>query len=204
MKIRIVLFLLIIITGGFTPAHSQSGGKEINVSIIVKDQNNPFSPGIRHSILFKGGPNNTQVSRTSSMANDNFTHLSPGSYLLSVTYLGYEPHNRKIYLTGDTTITVPLKSNTIAMQDVVVTASESKGITSASRIDRKAMEHLQPSSFTDIMELLPGNVSSDPVMGSANLIKLREANGKGITDYNMTSLGTAFVIDGITSKHRCQ
>ena len=195
MKIRIVLFLLIIITGGFTPAHSQSGGKEINVSIIVKDQNNRSLLEVA-SILFKGGSKQYSGIADSS-GKRTFTHLSPGSYLLSVTYLGYEPHNRKIYLTGDTTITVPLKSNTIAMQDVVVTASESKGITSASRIDRKAMEHLQPSSFTDIMELLPGNVSSDPVMGSANLIKLREANGKGITDYNMTSLGTAFVIDGI-------
>lgn len=83
------------------------------------------------------------------------------------------------------------------MQDVVVTAYESRGATSASRIDRKAMEHLQPSSFTDLVELLPGNVSKDPSMGSANLIKLREAGGTGPSDYDVTSFGTSFVIDGV-------
>lgn len=63
MKIRIVLFLLIIITGGFTPAHSQSGGKEINVSIIVKDQTTVLSWN-SPQYCSKEDPNNTQVSRT--------------------------------------------------------------------------------------------------------------------------------------------
>lgn len=85
MKIRIVLFLLIIITGGFTPAHSQSGGKEINVSIIVKDQNNRSLLEFA-SILFKGGSKQYSGIADSS-GKRTFTHLSPGSYLLSVTYL---------------------------------------------------------------------------------------------------------------------
>ena len=28
------------------------------------------------------------------------------------------------------------------------------------------MRHLQPSSFSDLLELLPGGVSKDPVMGN--------------------------------------
>ena len=34
-------------------------------------------------------------------------------------------------------------------------------------------------------------------MGSANLIKLREAGGTGPSDYDVTSFGTSFVIDGV-------
>lgn len=81
--------------------------------------------------------------------------------------------------------------------EVVVTARESRGVTSASVIDRQAMTHLQPSSFTDLVELLPGFVSTDPNMGSANLIKLRQSPQIMADNYDTSSLGTSFVIDGV-------
>ena len=89
------------------------------------------------------------------------------------------------------------------LNEVVVTARESGGMTSSSRIDRAAMEHLQPTSFTDLLELLPGNISQDPNMGAVNSISLREtgnltATGSKSTgsDYNISSLGTLFLVDG--------
>ncbi len=86
----------------------------------------------------------------------------------------------------------------LTLREVVVTARESAGPTSASLIGKEAMKHLQPSSFTDIIELLPGNISKDPEMGTANIIRLREAsNASSSDDYNTSSLGTAFVIDGV-------
>lgn len=85
----------------------------------------------------------------------------------------------------------------INLGEVVVTARESRGTTSASLIDRQAMAHLQPSSFTDLVELLPGYVSKDPAMGEANLIRLRQATQNRNDDYNTSSLGTAFVVDGV-------
>lgn len=81
--------------------------------------------------------------------------------------------------------------------EVVVTARESRGVTTASVINRQAMAHLQPSSFTDLVELLPGFVSKDPDMGSANLINLRQAPQASPDGYDTSSLGTSFVIDGV-------
>lgn len=52
------------------------------------------------------------------------------------------------------------------LKEVIVTAREAGGMTSSSRISRSAMEHLQPTSFTDLLELLPGNISKDPGMGA--------------------------------------
>ncbi len=50
----------------------------------------------------------------------------------------------------------------MALNEVVVTASESKRATGASIVDRTAMKHLQPSSFSDLMELVPsGGKSAD-------------------------------------------
>lgn len=94
--------------------------------------------------------------------------------------------------------------NAITLTEVVVTAKETRGLTSGSRIDRAAMQHLQPTSFSDLLELLPGNMSKDPGMTSANTITLREtgsvsasgATGTLSDDYAITSLGTAFMIDG--------
>lgn len=81
--------------------------------------------------------------------------------------------------------------------EVVVTARESRGVTSASLIDRRAMAHLQPSSFTDLVELLPGYVSTDPDMGKANLINLRQSPAASPDGFDTSSLGTSFVIDGV-------
>lgn len=81
--------------------------------------------------------------------------------------------------------------------EVVVTARESRGMTTTSVIGQDAMIHLQPSSFTDLVGLLPGFVSKDPDMGRANLIRLREPAGGNSDNYNTSSLGTSFVIDGV-------
>lgn len=125
------------------------------------------------------------------------------SVTLQVSFVGYSGYRQQLFLTGDKQLTVKMKNNSKRLDEVVVTAQESRGITSSSRIDRDAMSHLQPSSFTDLMELLPGNISKNPDMGSANTITLREtgtlgANGTKTDNpaYAISSLGTLFLMDG--------
>ena len=168
----------------------------ISLKLTVRDSHNRNAVEYATLLLKKG--KNRQVSGiTDEKGSHTFLSIPKGDYELTVTSLGYKSRTIDLHARRDTTLTILLLSNDIAMQDVVVTAYESRGATSASRIDRKAMEHLQPSSFTDLVELLPGNVSKDPSMGSANLIKLREAGGTGPSDYDVTSFGTSFVIDGV-------
>ena len=85
----------------------------------------------------------------------------------------------------------------VALQEVVVTAKEVTHKGSASVISKDAMEHLQPSSFTDLVSMLPGATTQQPSLTQAQTIRLREANeGSGSEDYQTSSLGTAFVVDG--------
>ena len=84
--------------------------------------------------------------------------------------------------------------DTIKIGEVVVTAQETRAVSSASVIEKHAMEHLQPSSFSDILELLPGGRSKDPNLNSPNTIRIRETGTT--SSYNTSSLGTSFVIDG--------
>ena len=82
---------------------------------------------------------------------------------IKITYIGYKPLTVKATANGH----YELEAEISKLGEVVVTAQESRGLTSASKIEKHAMEHLQPSSFADLLELLPGVSSKDPVL-SAN------------------------------------
>ena len=123
--------------------------------------------------------------------------ISDGRWKVDVTLVGYKPYRQILSLTDGISHIINLQSNEM-LDEVVVTARESHSASSASVIDTTAMAHLQPSSFTDLLELLPGRVSKDPSMASPNIINLRTALNVTPTDDYMTSaIGTSFIIDGV-------
>jgi outer membrane receptor protein involved in Fe transport len=77
------------------------------------------------------------------------------------------------------------------MEELVVLAEEKKGLGSSSTISQEAMEHLQPTSLKDVMQLLPGQVTINPDLSSKAQISIRDIG----TDAN-SSLGTAIIVDG--------
>lgn len=130
-------------------------------------------------------------------------NLPEGNYTVEYSYIGYRPATEKIKLTADRRLEVRLEATRRSLAEVVVTARENTSLTSGSRIDRDAMTHLQPTSFTDLLELLPGNISQTPAMGRVNSISLREtgytspSGGSTVSDdYAISALGTQFVVDG--------
>lgn len=116
-------------------------------------------------------------------------------YTLQVSYIGYITKEFKVKANQEKAILIALEADNNILNEVIVTATESKGMSTSSKIDRQAMSHLQPSSFTDLLSLLPGSISSDPQMGVVNNIRLREAYSLS-SDYAFNSLGTSFIIDG--------
>ena len=124
-------------------------------------------------------------------ADGHFTLPKNNYQKLRLSYIGYKP-----------LVTEPTKDGRYQMQaevsklgEVIVTAQEGHGLTSTSKIERHAMEHLQPSSFADLLELLPGGRSSDPSLNTPNNIHIREI-ATGSSQYATSSLGTSFVVDG--------
>ncbi len=130
--------------------------------------------------------------------------LEPGNYRIIFSFVGYAADTLRVRVPHRGDINVKLSPTATELREVVISAREGHGMTSASRIDRSAMEHLQPTSFTDLLELLPGNMSQTPDMGKANTITLRETGAVSATgqrtdisdDYAITSLGTVFMVDG--------
>lgn len=66
-----------------------------------------------------------------------------------ISVLGYAQNSN-----GEKSNKAPQKSlsDTLKIAEVVVTAQETRGVTAASVIEKHAMEHLQPSSFSDILD----------------------------------------------------
>jgi|GEM_PF-12747 len=121
-------------------------------------------------------------------------NLPPGVYRINILSQFYTASTRMVHLRKDEHVDIVIEKVATVLSEVYITASEARGMTSASVIDRKAMQHLQPSSFTDLLELLPGGRAKDPSLTIMNQVRLREV---GITSasYDISSLGTAFIID---------
>jgi len=120
-------------------------------------------------------------------------NLKADNYTVEVFHIGYIGQQRKINLLESQSVSLTLVPTSNVLEEMVITATESKGLTSTSVINRQAMEHLQPSSFADLMELLPGGQAKDPVLTGVNPALIRET-GKG--GYDTSSLGVQFMVDG--------
>lgn len=189
VKSILVLLFFLFFNLGFT----QSINK-INIQISVKDAESKLP--IKGVLLEAEG-----LAQKGEMLSNDFGNLilndvAMGSYKIKLSHKGYKILEKKLDFTTSQNLTLELIPSSIELNEVVVTATESRGMTSTSIIDKRAMQHLQPSSFTDLLELLPGGRSKDPVFNASNHIKLREV-GTSDANYDISSLGTSFVIDGI-------
>lgn len=142
--------------------------------------------------------NNKIVGRTDKNGILRIDHLKTDNYSILIESIKINTIKDSFYFSTSIKKKYAVDDKINELNEIVLTAKESKGLTSTSVIDQKAMQHLQPSSFTDLLELLPGRSSVDPSFNRTNSIKLRET---GIADsesnYAISSLGTNFIVDNI-------
>jgi len=122
-----------------------------------------------------------------------FPSLPAGTYKYEISYLGFETRTGEIEVNRDIPdFNFVLRPEGLGLEEVVVTAEESK-LGSTSRIGQAAIQHLQPKSVEDMLQLLPGMVTKNPDLTNAGQASLREIDSGG--DAN-NSLGTAVFVDG--------
>jgi len=115
-----------------------------------------------------------------------------GKLKISISYVGYQTLDTIVNLPNNGELVFKLQKQSYALSEVIVSATEGDLSNSTSLIRKSAMQHVQPSSFADLLELLPGFSSKETNLSKANLISMRQAG----EDIN-TSLGTAFIVDGM-------
>ncbi len=113
--------------------------------------------------------------------------------VLTISCLGYKAFKTKKLKANNV---YKLELDLLSINEVLITATEGQGMTARSRIRQEAIEHIQPSSFADLLELIPGGRAKDPYFGGPQIINLRSANSRVKRQYGTSSLGTKFVVDG--------
>ena len=106
----------------------------------------------------------------------------------------------KMVLTKDVTnYKLRLEEVSLAISEVTVTAKSGGKLNSSYSINKTAIEHLQATSLTDIMQLLPGVLTFNPSLTKINQITIRDlppiTNGTAVPN-TTNALGTAIIIDG--------
>ncbi len=163
---------------------------------VVKDKSTGLSLPSAPVIVEKQG-RTVKWAVTDEDGKYKIDGVAPGTYDVNISYVGYKDFSMTVTLAaGMQTADFALTPDDMAIKEVVVTAVESRGLTSVTTIKEDAIEHIQPSSFADLLELLPGGIAQDPSLSTPNLINLRSANSLTDRDYATSALGTKFMIDG--------
>lgn len=118
-------------------------------------------------------------------------NVPKGTYTYKVTFVGFQTVTGTITVDADRTINVTLNELGLQLNDVVVTARQVQ-MGSKSIVGEDAIRHIQPKSVSDILQLIPGNLTKNP-----NLNKLSQAHIREIDDDDKNNaLGTGVVVDG--------
>ncbi|MFR9651189.1 MAG: TonB-dependent receptor [Rikenellaceae bacterium] len=92
------------------------------------------------------------------------------------------------------TLTIYLKESSLALDEVVVTAQNSKEeINTTYTIGREALKHTQITDVSQISALLPGGKTTNPDLTSENTFSLRD----GDSSSGNAAFGTAVEVDGV-------
>lgn len=184
-NIYILLVSVLLPVCSFAQVYSISGA--------VKGSKGESLPNV--NIEVKDKPNFNTL--TDEQGLFNIENLPKGTYQIQFSHVGFKPIQRVFRLDSNRETVIVFDSEAINIDEVFVTAKESKNIGTSSIITRDAMQHLQPSSFTDILELLPGGRTKNPELNSVNAINLRTASTALMSSYSTGSLGTLFSVDGM-------
>lgn len=127
-------------------------------------------------------------------------NLNNGEYHYEVSYVGYETAKGVLKVNGKdiTNFNIRLQASSLSLAEVTVTAKQ-QAMGSSSVIDQTALQHLQPKSIEDMLQLTPGSVTHNTKVNDIGQASIREVgsidNNKIKNDEN-NSMGAAIVLDG--------
>ncbi len=141
----------------------------------------------------------TELERwtTSDMNGEfNFKNIPSGTYTIQASCLGFEKYERVITISKDVlNYKLQLIESSLGLEEVTIVAKENTSLSSSSKIENTAIEHVQATNLSDIMQLVPGQITLNPDMSSSNQITIRDINTTNDPDDN-SAMGTAIIVDG--------
>lgn len=178
----LMLCLLFVCVGAFAQPRGTSG---TTVTGTVLEQGTKVPVEFAVVVLY---PSET-FTTTDKNGNFEFKRVDAGKSTIQVQFVGMKTIEQEIVIVSgkENVFNFEMQVENFRLDEVQVVATQSKaGAATASNISRQAMDHLQTSSLSDVMQLLPGVEITNPKLSSANYITIR----------NSSSLGTSIIVDG--------
>ncbi len=138
-------------------------------------------------------------SWTASNAEGDFSieKIPQGTYTLQATCLGFQQYEVAITINRDITgYKMMLNQLSLGLQEVVIVAKENTSLSSSSKIESTALDHVQPNSLADVMQLVPGQITLNPNLANTNQIAIRDINDPLRNPDSNSAMGTAVIVDG--------
>ncbi|WP_280765506.1 TonB-dependent receptor [Parabacteroides sp. PFB2-10] len=124
-----------------------------------------------------------------------FKNVPEGETAIAFQYVGMVKLETRTTISKQTG-NIPrfyMEEANFGIEEITVVAKSNKtGASTASTISRSAIDHLQATSLSDVLELLPGQLASNPSLTSASKPSLRQVQSDGLN-----SMGTSIVINGV-------
>ena len=142
---------------------------------------------------------NGKANVSNSKGFFNFAGNVGDTLFIKVSCIGYKTMSTFIVSNLDSIAQLCLEPEVQNIEEISVVADIKRDVVTTSTISAEAITHLQPSSFRDLLELLPGGLTSNLNLTTMQTIALREPAGasgfiNSSYDYN-SSFGTAFIVD---------
>ena len=182
----------------------------IGIALPVKSQNN-YKVKLTGTV-YEYGHNNRRLPLefaavsipeialgTTSNENGRYTleNVPTGKIRMQIQYLGKVSIDTLINVSKDLVLNFTMRNEDFKLKEVTVTATNSRsGKSTSSHISRSAMDHMQATSLYDVMSLMPGGISQNQDMSSAQQINIRQVSSSSGPEAPMNAMGTAIIRDG--------
>ena len=182
-----ILLAGLLLAGSFTMVSGQSRARYKVAGLVV--ERGLGEPVVMASVVIK---ELGLWAVTDADGHFEIAGVPAGRHELEFALLGYETLKLPVEVKGDLlNLGVELAISSLSLDAVVVTAKEGGEITTASKITKQTLEHIQPSSLTDVMQLLPGSVTENPTLTQVGALSIRD-----IGTNTANAAGTALIVDG--------
>ena len=187
IAVRFVLLLATLLAGSFTMAQ-EPGRARFQVAGRVVERGSGEPVVLASVVIEELG----LWAVTDAEGRFALSGVPAGKHALVISLLGYETKTLPLDVRGSVSkLTVDLAVSSLTLDAVVVTAREGGEITTSSKISKQTLEHIQPSSLRDVMQLLPGSVTENPSLTQVGTLSIRDI---GTNAANVA--GTALIVDG--------
>ncbi len=139
------------------------------------------------------------ATTTSSKGEFSFSKVLPGKTEIKIQFMGMESIDTTVNILAgrEYLLEFRMEFSSFRLKEVSVVAQESKaGQATASNISRQALDHLQAKSLSDVLQLMPGGVTSNSDFSTAKTFTIRSVGSSSSKATYMNSLGTSIIIDG--------